>query len=104
MPYNYGDRDCPKLQVGDRLVSISQNEGVDYVAVSCRMSDTRYTRKGRRVRWKVIEVFSDGGLLCEHKGNRFIDTYLKWTGGNCVSAPSIPFLRSSLEFRLYYEL
>lgn len=104
LPYNYGEPDCPRLQVGDRLIVVSQNEGIDYVAVFSRMSDYRYTRKGKRTTWKVIEVFGDGSLLCEHRGNRIIDRYLGWTRGtNGVSAPHVPFLHSRLEFRVYYE-
>lgn len=103
VPYNYGQPDCPRLKVGDKLIIVSQNEGIDYVAMSCRMSDTRYMRKGKHTPWKVIEVFSDGALLCEHKGNRIIDKYLGWSGGNSVGAPHLPFLHSGLQFRVYYE-
>lgn len=103
MPYNYGQPDCPRLKVGDRLIIVSQNEGIDYVAMSCRMSDTRYMKKGKHTPWKVIEVFGDGSLLCEHKGNRIIDKYLGWKGGNSVGSPHVPFLHSGLEFRVYYE-
>lgn len=103
VPYNYGQPDCPRLKVGDRLIIVSQNEGIDYVAMSCRMSDTRYMRKGKHTPWKVIEVFGDDALLCEHKGNRIIDKYLGWTGGNSVGAPHVPFLHSGLQFRVYYE-
>lgn len=103
LPYNYGQPDQPQLKMGDRLIIVSQNEGIDYVAMSCRMSDTRYMRKGKRTPWKVIKVFDDGSLLCEHKGNRIIDKYLGWKGGNSVGAPHVPFLHSGLEFRVYYE-
>lgn len=103
VPYNYGQPDCPRLKVGDRLIIVSQNEGIDYVAMSCRMSDTRYMRKGKHTPWKVIEVFGDGALLCEHKGNRIIDKYLGWIGGNSVGCPHVPFLHSGLQFRVYYE-
>jgi hypothetical protein len=103
LPYNYGQPDCPKLRVGDRLIIVSQNEGIDYVAMSCRMSDTRYMKRGKHTPWKVIEVLSDGALLLEHEGSRIIDKYLGWTGGNGVAAPHVPFLHSGLQFRVYYE-
>ena len=103
VPYNYGQPDCPRLKVGDRLIIVSQNEGIDYVAMSCRMSDTRYMRKGKHTPWKVIEVFGDGALLCEHKENRIIDKYLRWIGGNSVVCPHVPFLHSELQFGVYYE-
>lgn len=103
VPYNYGQPECPRLKVGDRLIIVSQNESIDLVAVAMRMRDTRYTRRGRHTRWKVIEVLRDGALLCAHKGHRIIDKYLGWSDGNRVYVQAVPFIHSGLEFRVYYE-
>jgi hypothetical protein len=103
VPYNYGQPDCPRLKVGDCLVFVSENEGVDYVAISCRMSDTRYMTKGKRRRWKVTKVYDDGSALCERGKNRSITTYLSWDDGNRVTAKAVLFLHSELRWRAYYE-
>lgn len=103
VPYNYGQPDCPRLKVGDVLVFVPENEGVDYVAVSCRMSDTRYMTKGKGRRWKVVEVYDDGSVLCQRGKNRTIDKYLSWDDGNRVTAKAVLFLHSELRWRAYYE-
>ena len=103
VPYNYGQPDCPKLKVGDVLVFVPENEGVDYVAMSCRMSDTRYMIKGKGHRWRVVEVYDDGSVLCQRGKNRTIDKYLSWDDGNRVTAKAVLFLHSELRWRAYYE-
>jgi|GEM_PF-3899149 hypothetical protein len=104
VPYNYGQPDCPRLKVGDRLIIVSQNEGIDYVAMSCRMSDTRYMRKGKHTQWKVTKVYDDGAALCECGKNRMIDKYLSWDDGNRVTANAVLFLHSELRWRVYFRL
>lgn len=103
VPYNYGQPDCPNLKEGDYLVFVPENDGVDYVAISCRMSDTRYMRKGKGKWWKVTKVYDDGSALCERGKNRTITKYLSWDEGNRVTALAVPFLHSELRWRAYYE-
>lgn len=103
VPYNYGQTNCPKLKVGDHLVFVSENDGVDHVAISCHMSDTRYMRKGRGRRWKVTKVYDDGSALCKRGKSRIIDKYLSWDDGNRVTAKAVLFLHSELRWRAYYE-
>ena len=106
LPYNYGQPDCPRLKVGDHQVVVSQNEGIDCVAMSCRMSDVRYMKKGKHTRWKVIELFEHDdppSLLCENKTNRIIDKYLTWSDGNRITVAARPFLNTELTYRAYYE-
>lgn len=103
VPYNYGDTDCPRPMVGDVLVFVPENEGINFVAMSCRMSDTRYMTKGKGRRWKVTKVYDDGAVLCERGKNRIIDKYLSWDDGNRVTAKDVLFLHSELRWRAYYE-
>ena len=103
VPYNYGQPNCPRPKVGDVLVFVPENEGIDYVAMSCRMSDTRYMTKGRGRRWKVTKVYDDGAVLCERGKRRTIDKYLLWDDGNLVTAKAVLFLHSELRWRAYYE-
>lgn len=103
VPYNYGQPDCPKLNVGNHLVFVSENEGIDYVAMACGMSDTRYMTKGRRRRWRIAEVYDDGSALCESGKNRTITKHLSWDDGNRVIAKAVLFLHSELIWRAYYE-
>lgn len=103
VPYNYGHPDCPKLNVGECLVFVPENEGVDYVAMSCRMSDTRYMTKGKGRKWKVTKVYDDGAVLCERGNNRAITKYLPWDDGNRVTAKAVLFLHSELRWRVYYK-
>jgi len=103
VPYNYGQAGCPSPKVGEALVFVAENEGVDYVAMSCRMSDTRYMTKGKGRRWKVTKVYDDGSLLCERGKNRTITKYLSWDDGNRVTAKAVLFLHSELRWRVYYE-
>jgi hypothetical protein len=103
VPYNYGKADCPRLRVGDALVFVPENEGVDYVAMSCGMSDTRYMTKGKGLKWKVVEIYGDGSALCERGKNRTITKYLSWSDGNRVTAKAVLFLHSELRWRVYYE-
>ena len=103
VPYNYGQPDCSKPKVGDVLVFVPENEGVDYVAMSCRMSDTRYMTKGKGRRWKVAKVYDDGAVLCERGKSRTITKYLSWDDGNRVTAKAVLFLHSELRWRAYYE-
>ena len=104
MPYNHGQPDCPSMKVGDVLVFVAENEGVDYVAMSCQMSDTRYMTKGRGRRWKVTKAYDDGSVLCERGKNRTITKYLSWDDGNRVTAKAVLFLHSELRWRAYYEV
>jgi len=103
VPYNYGQAGCPRPKVGEVLVFVPENEGVDYVAMSCRMSDTRYMTKGKGRRWKVVKVYDDGSLLCERGKNRTIDRHLSWDDGNRVTAKAVLFLHSELRWRVHYE-
>lgn len=103
VPYNYGQPDCPRPKVGDVLVFVPENDGVDYVAMSCRMSDTRYMTKGKGRRWKVTKVYDDGAVLCERGKNRTITKYLSWDDGNRVTARAVLFLHSELRWRVFYE-
>ena len=103
VPYNYGQADCPRPKVGDTLVFVPENDGVDCVAMSCRMSDTRYMTKGKGRRWMVIKVYNDGSVLCERGKSRTITKYLSWDDGNRVTAKAVPFLHSELRWRAYYE-
>lgn len=98
--YNFGQPDCPKLQVGDTLVAVLENDCHDYIAGLCGL-DMRI-KAGKRVRWKVKEQFSDGSSLLVSGSNRTIDKYLSWKDGSLVVIPE-DLCGSEKRIRVYLE-
>lgn len=81
IPLNWGQDDCPKLNVGDTLVGILEEDSWDYIAGFCRMNPK--IEKGLTRIWRVKEIIQrTGSTLIECDGNRTILDYLTWDDGN----------------------
>lgn len=100
--YNHGRRDCPALRVGDTIITVLENDPLDYIAGLCGMS-MRMAKKGDRVKWRVKEVLENGSVLCTSGSNRFNMAYLTWSDGNRVTIKS-DLAHSEMLIRVYLLL
>lgn len=84
IPLNWKQEDCPKLEVGDTLVGITENDTWDYIAGFCRMNPK--VDKGLTRIWKVKEIMEkSGSTLIECGNNRAFLDYFDWDDGNRVT-------------------
>jgi hypothetical protein len=83
IPFCYGHPSCPEVSVGDTMVTITDNESYDIIALSMRMDPA--TRPGTLRKWKVVSVYGPGDVCLEGQGGaRTLTKYFKWDDGNRV--------------------
>lgn len=87
IPLNWKQDDCPKLDVGDTLIGILEDDCWDYIAAFCKMNPK--IEKGLTRKWKVKEIIGgSGSTLIECGSDRTILDYLTWNDGNRVTLKS----------------
>jgi hypothetical protein len=83
IPFCYGQPGCPPLAVGDEVVTITDNESYNIIALGMRLDPT--TSPGIVRRWKVISAWDEQDVCLESQNGRLTLTkHLKWSDGNGV--------------------
>ncbi len=69
--------------MGDTIVTITENESYNIIALSMRMDPA--TKPGIVRKWKVISVYGPGDVCLKGQGGaRTLTKYMKWEDGNRV--------------------